>query len=226
MILAIVPARGGSKRIPGKNIAPFGGRPLLTWSIALARQLGSVVSCVVSTEDAATAVVARQAGAIVIDRPAALAGDESSIIEVLIHAAESVRSRGVSFDGVMLLQPTNPLRPIEVVEHAIHRFMLESCDSLVSVSRRQLKLGRVVDGRFVPDYVFGTQSRHAPAIFYENGLLYLTKTSTLLEGRSLTGDRVLAFETERPFDDVDIDEPIDLVVGEAILSAVRDRLSY
>jgi len=226
MILAIVPARGGSKRLPGKNIVPFGGRPLLTWSIALARQLGSVVSCVVSTEDAATAVVARQAGAIVIDRPAALAGDESSIIEVLIHAAESVRSRGVSFDGVMLLQPTNPLRPIEVVEHAIHRFMLESCDSLVSVSRRQLKLGRVVDGRFVPDYVFGTQSRHAPAIFYENGLLYLTKTSTLLEGRSLTGDRVLAFETERPFDDVDIDEPIDLVVGEAILSAVRDRLSY
>ena len=226
MILAVIPARGGSKRLPGKNIAPFGGRPLLAWSIGLARALQPAVHCVVSTEDEAIAAVVREHGASVVVRPLALATDEASSVDVLIHAAEAVRSEGRSFAGVMLLQPTNPLRPVDMVEQAIARFTTEPCDSLISVSRRQLKFGQIVEGRFVPNYAFGTQSRVMPPAFYENGLLYLTKTDTLLKQRSLTGERVLAFETERPFDEVDIDEPVDLVIGEAILAAVRERLAY
>ena len=113
-----------------------------------------------------------------------------------------------------------------MVEQAIDRFLSDPCDALMAVSRRPYKLGKVVDGCFVPDYVFGAQSRHMGPVFFENGWLYLTKTDVLVGRRSLTGDRVLAFETERPFDEVDIDEPVDLVVGEAILQAVRGRLAY
>jgi len=225
VILAIIPARGSSKRLPGKNIAPFGGRPLLWWSVALARQFEHV-HCVVSTEDARIAAVAEEAGAPVVARPTALAGDDSSITEVLIHAAQEVRAQGLAFEGVLLLQPTNPLRPCALVQAAITRFLNEQCDSLISVSRRSLKTGSVSKGLFLRNYAVDTQSRLAPPTFYENGLLYLTKTPVLLERRSLYGDRTLALEVERPFDEVDIDEPVDLLVGEAVLAAVRHELSY
>lgn len=226
MILAVVPARAGSKRLPGKNIVAFGGRPLLAWSVAMALRCPEVVRCLVSTESKSIAAVARAAGADVVRRPASLCADDSSIIDVVHHAATAARRQGMVFEGVMLLQPTNPLRPLELVAAAIDRFCSEPCDGLMTVSRRSLKLGKIIDGGFVPDYAFGTQSRHLPPVFYENGLLYLTKTEVLLARRTLTGERVLALQTERPFDEVDIDEPVDLVVGEAILAAVRHRLPY
>ena len=116
------------------------------------------------------------------------------------------------------------LRPVSMVCRAIERFLTEPCDSLIGVSRRPLKLGTVEDGCFVPTYAFGTQSRLMAPVFYENGVIYLTKTAALLEQRSLTGERVLAFEVERPFDEVDIDEAVDLVIGEAVLAAVRSQL--
>jgi CMP-N-acetylneuraminic acid synthetase len=224
-LLAIIPARGGSKRLPGKNIAMFGGRPLIAWSVALAKSLRNVV-CVVSTDDAEIARVAQAEGAQVFERPDFLATDQASSVDVMIHVAEEAHTRGINFGGTLLLQPTNPLRPSAMVEQAIARFKSEPCTSLISVSERQLKLGSVVDRCFVPTYDFGTQSRlMAPAVF-ENGMFYLTHRETLLSRRSLTGDRVLAFPTRRPYDDVDIDEPVDLIVGEAVLAAVRHTLGY
>lgn len=225
MILAVIPARGGSKRLPGKNIAPFGGRPLLWWSVALAKRVKNV-HCVVSTDNDEIATVARDAGAHVLDRPKKLAGDDSPISQVLVHALQSALQEHKGFDGVMLLQPTNPLRPVTMVEDAIARFMGEPCDSLIAVSGRPLKTGTVDNGRFVRSYAPDTQSRVTPRVYYENGLLYLTKTATLLDHASIYGDRVLAFETARPFDDVDIDDAEDLLIGEAILGIVRNRLVY
>src|SRR5262245_49720306 len=114
MILAVIPARGGSKRLPGKNTINFGGRPLLAWSVALAKCLPQM-HCVVSTEDSNIAAVARQVGAHVVDRPAELAADDSAMVDVMVHAAQIVEDQGATFDGVMLLQPTNPLRPVDMV---------------------------------------------------------------------------------------------------------------
>lgn len=204
---------------------PFGGHPLLWWSMAMAKRLRNV-QCVVSTEDGEIAEVAREVGATVLDRPKELAGDDSPMSQVLIHALKSALQNGINFDGVMLLQPTNPLRPVNMVERAIARFLNEPCDSLIAVSGRPLKTGSIESGRFIRGYAPDTQSRVTPPIYYENGLLYLTKTATLLERASIYGDRVLAFETPRPFDEVDIDEPVDLLVGEAVLSAVKDQLGY
>lgn len=223
-LLAIIPARGGSKRLPGKNIMPFGGRPLLAWSVACALRLDGV-HCVVSTDDKSIAQAARDAGASVIDRPSEFAGDRSGMTEVILHALDICRSEGRNFDEVMLLQPTNPLRPLDMVRSAITRFRSEPCDSLITVTRRQLKFGEVREGRFHPGYRPDTASQATRPVWFENGLLYLFKSSVLNTG-SLYGDRVLAFETEKPFGDVDIDEPIDVVIGEAILSAVRDRIDY
>jgi CMP-N-acetylneuraminic acid synthetase len=226
MILAVIPARGGSKRLPRKNIAPFGGRPLLAWSVELCKHLQQVAACVVSTEDAEIATAATAAGAKVIDRPTELAGDESSITQVLIHAATVAQSDGLIFDGVMLLQPTNPLRPVDMVDRAITRFMSEPCDSLIAVSARTIKTGGLESGIFVPNYLPDTPSARTAPTYFENGLLYLTRMDVLINQGSIYGQRILALETERPFDEVDIDMPVDMVIGEAILAAVRDRLGY
>ena len=99
----------------------------MAWSIALAQRLKDV-NCVVSTDDPGIAAVAQAFGAPVIDRPAELAGDETSMTKVVIHAAKQARAEGFAFDGVLLLQPTNPLRPLSMVESAIARFLGEPCE--------------------------------------------------------------------------------------------------
>ena len=93
MLLALIPARGGSKRLPGKNIAPFGGRPLIAWSILAARALEGVSAVIVSTDDPAIAAVARDWGADVVQRPADLARDDTPTLDALVHAAEEAASR-------------------------------------------------------------------------------------------------------------------------------------
>ena len=225
MIVAIIPARGGSKRIPRKNILPFAGRPLLAWSIAAARTAPSIQSAWVSTDDDEIASVAEAHGARVIRRPAAFAGDDSSTLDVIVHALQSIRVEGITPTAVMTLQPTNPLRPIAMIEEAVARFTSSRCDSLISVSVRPLKTGRIVAGYFEPTYDFGQQSRLTEPIAFENGLLYITRVATL-DGGSLCGKRILAFETARPFDEVDIDEPADVKLGECIFVAVKDMIDY
>jgi CMP-N-acetylneuraminic acid synthetase len=225
VIVAVIPARGGSKRLPRKNILPFAGRPLLAWSIAAAQTAPSVRSAWVSTDDDEIASVAEAHGARVIRRPAAFAGDDSSTLDVIVHALQSIRVEGITPTAVMTLQPTNPLRPVAMIEEAVTRFTSSPCDSLVSVSVRPLKAGRIVAGYFEPAYDFGQQSRLAEPIAFENGLLYITRVATLDSG-SLCGKRILAFETARPFDEVDIDEPADIKLGECILAAVRDMIDY
>jgi len=225
MIVAIIPARGGSKRLPRKNILPFGGRPLLAWSIAAAQAAPSVRNAWVSTDDDEIASVAEAHGARVIRRPATLAEDDSPTLDVIVHALKSIRAKGITPTAVMTLQPTNPLRPVAMIEDAVMRFTSSPCDSLVSVSVRTLKTGRIVAGYYEPSYEFGQQSRLTEPVAFENGLLYITHVATL-DGGSLAGKRILAFETARPFDEVDIDEPADIRLGECILAAVRDRLDY
>jgi CMP-N-acetylneuraminic acid synthetase len=225
MIVAIVPARGGSKRLPRKNILPFAGRPLLAWPILAATASPSVCAVWVSTDDDEIAQVAEAFDARVIRRPAALADDATPTIDVVSHALEEIRTAGHTVDAVLTLQPTNPLRPVWMIEDAVSRFLGSACDSLVSFSQRRLKIGQVCNGYFLPSYTFGQQSRLTEPITYENGLLYISTTSAIEKG-SLCGERILAYITPRPFDEVDIDEAVDLVVGEAIAAAVRSQLGY
>jgi CMP-N-acetylneuraminic acid synthetase len=225
MMLAIVPARGGSKRLPGKNILLFGGHPLIAWSIAVARTLPDTI-CVVSTDDAAIAQVAVAYGAEIVMRPPEIARDDSPTLDAMIHAGETVRKSGREFADVMLLQPTCPLRPRDLVLQALAEYRAQPCDSLVAVSQRPLKIGTVEDGWYLPNYKFGTQSRLTAPTWYENGWLYLTKADVMLERRSLTGERVRAFEVPRPYDEVDIDSALDLALGERVLGETRGGLGY
>lgn len=225
MMVAVIPARGGSKRIPHKNILPFAGRPLLAWSIAAAKAAPSFGEAWVSTDDDEIAAVAAAYGAHVIRRPAELAEDNSGTYDVVLHALHAIRASGRDVEAVATLQPTNPLRPVGMIEGAVAKFRAQECDSLIAVSRRALKTGRVENGFFYPGYSFGQQSRLTEPLVYENGLLYIT-SAACLEGGSLCGERMLAYITEPPFDAVDIDDPADFELGVAIAVAFKDRLGY
>ena len=133
-VLGVVPARGGSKAIPNKNLAPLGGRPLLAYTADAVLKSRRVTRTVVSTDDPAIATVARGLGLDVpFTRPKALAGDDTAMLPVVQHALEMVRAAGFHPDAVVLLQPTSPLRRAEHIDAAIALLEESGSDSVVSV---------------------------------------------------------------------------------------------
>lgn len=133
-ILAIVPARGGSKRLPGKNIKMLGGRPLIGWTIEAALQSGVACAVLVSTDDAQIGAVAEAFGASVPGlRPAHLATDTATSVDVVLHALDGYESVNGPVDGVLLLQPTSPFRTAESIRRAVALFHADVSRPLVSV---------------------------------------------------------------------------------------------
>ena len=161
-VLALVPARGGSKGLPGKNVAPLRGRPLIAWTIAAA---GSALidSVVVTTDDDAIAEAALAAGARVpFRRPAALAGDEARMSDVIGHALDTLALAGESYGWLLLLQPTSPLRTAAHVEAAFARLAASGGGAVVSVCEAEHNPQWM--GELPPDGnmgSFGEQAGHA-----------------------------------------------------------------
>lgn len=132
--LAVIPARRGSKRLPSKNILPLNGRPMLTYSIEAAQKSGVFESVYVSTEDAETAGIVGEWGAVVHIRPQALAGDLVSATEVCLDVERALRGAGQTFDAIVCLQPSSPLRSARDVRESWERFLASGADYLVSVT--------------------------------------------------------------------------------------------
>lgn len=134
-ILALIPARGGSKRLPGKNVRLLAGKPLINWSIDVARQLPGVCDILVSTDDETTTEIARTAGVLVPwRRPAALATDTATSVDVALHALDWYEQEKSHVDGLLLLQPTSPFRQADVLTRGIERFAADPTTALVGVS--------------------------------------------------------------------------------------------
>ncbi|MFN7045867.1 MAG: cytidylyltransferase domain-containing protein [Flavobacterium sp.] len=209
--IAIIPARGGSKRLPGKNIKLLGGIPLLAHSILYAKQHNFIDAVYVSTDDVAIAAVALQYGAIVIDRPQSLSGDLEPTVSALKHVLESIDE---IVDNVILLQATNPLRPQNLLQEAFSIFQEQQLDSLFTVSRSHHKLGKITNHKFIPyNYKVGQRSQDLEPLYYENGLLYITKASVILNNEIIT-TAAFPLEINHPFANVDIDTQEDFDYAE------------
>ena len=134
-VLAIIPARGGSKGIPRKNVKAISGKPMIQYTIEAAKDCEYIDKVIVSTEDEEIADISMRAGAIVpFSRPEELATDEAKIIDVVMHAVEFYERKAEHFDIIVLLQPTSPLRNAEDVTKALEYFIRKEQKSLVSVS--------------------------------------------------------------------------------------------
>jgi CMP-N,N'-diacetyllegionaminic acid synthase len=222
-ILAIVPARGGSKGIPRKNLAPLAGKPLIAWTIEAAKAARGVDRLVVSTDDSEIAAVARALGAEIAMRPAELAADDTPTLPVLRHA---VAELGEAPDAVLTLQPTSPLRRPSHIEAAFAAFFADpDADSLVSVidvphvfhPRSAMK--RDARGYLVPylDAAQPYRRQDKEPVFARNGAaIYLTRTARLAE--YVFGGRLIGFPMDEE-SSIDIDTPADLARADAILRA-------
>lgn len=216
--VTIIPARGGSKRFPGKNTYIFNGIPLICHSIHYSLNNPQITGTYVSTDDKDIKQISRAEGAEIINRPAELANDHATTAMAMEHAVQYLIKNHVEFDYVALLQATNPLRPKELLHEAISIIERGENDSLFTVSRCRKKLGKIINDRFVPwNYHFGQRSQDLDPLYYENGLLYITKKDLLLHG-VIEGPTAYPLIVDHPFGEVDIDTIEDFRYAEFILN--------
>lgn len=199
-ILGLIPARGGSKGIPGKNIKFLAGKPLLAYTLESARESKLLMKTVLSSDDQEIIATAIQLGLEVpFTRPADLASDVSPTLPVLIHTLNFFAERGEFFDAVCLLQVTNPFRRNGFIDEAIMKLQETGADALVSVLP--------VPHEFNPHWVFEPQAsgllsiatgeekiiprrQELPPAYFRDGAIYLTRTEVLLKQNSLYGNKL------------------------------------
>jgi N-acylneuraminate cytidylyltransferase len=214
--IAIIPARGNSKRLPNKNLLLLGGIPLLAHSILFAQRNSTIIDEIyVTTDNAAIKKVALQYGAKVIDRPDTLSGDFEPTISCVQHALDSIPD---AVESVVLLQPTNPLRPEKLLLEAFDRYMSTYADSLFTVTRNHQKLGKIENNYFEPyNYTIGQRSQDLEPLYFENGLLYVTKANLIREGKIIS-ENSIPYEVNHIFAIVDIDTQDDLDYAEYLIN--------
>ena len=224
--LGVIPARGGSKGVPGKNIRPLAGKPLIAWTIEAARDSGVLDRLVVSTDDDVIAAVARQFGAEVRMRPAALAQDNTPTRPVLEHAARELEGEGDAFDAVVTLQPTSPLRLPRHISEACAQFAADpKADSLVScvavphIFNPVSVMKRTADG-YLENFLGGdaiTRRQDKPQAFARNGAaVYVTRRSRI--GDFVFGGKLLCYLMDEEHS-LDIDTLDDFAAAEAAMAA-------
>lgn len=215
-ILALILARGGSKRVPGKNLRMLGGSPLLVWSIESSRGIPEIVDTLVSTDDEAIADAGRQGGAMVPWlRPPELATDTASSLDACLHALDWYEDQRRPVDGLLLLQPTSPFRSRASVLRGIELFRANELKPVVGVSAAQSHpwwCFRTEGNRMYP-FVDGAglhvRSQDLPPAYAINGAFYLIKPGSLRAARSFFSDDMIPLIMLGPGEDIDIDTEQD-----------------
>lgn len=226
-ILAVVPARGGSKGVPRKNLREVGGKPLIAWTLETARQAAHLFAdVVVSTDDPEIAALAAELGfPAPFLRPAELAGDRAPTLPVMQHAVRFLEEKaGQRYHWVCLLQPTAPLRSAVDLEAAVALAAAGDCDSVIGVTRVEahhpILMKRIEGDRLLPyslEEKEGTRRQDLqPPAYMRNGAVYLTRRDVIVDRNSIWGDtiRPLIMPGERSHS---IDTEIDLKLADLLL---------
>lgn len=222
-VMAVIPARGGSKSVPGKNVRLLGGKPLLVWSIDVAREVGEIDRILLSTDDPEIAAVGRAHGAEVYARPPHLATDEALVIDALKELLARLRSEGEAPEWMILLEPTCPLRTSDDVRDCLKLIAQGEYDSVATFKDADLnphRAWRLVDGRpevFIPGAVPWVPRQKLPKAYQLNGAVYLFRARLLAnETESLLVGKVGAVVMPRDRS-LDIDDDLDFMIAEALL---------
>ncbi len=219
-ILCIIPARGGSKRLPGKNIEPLAGKPLIAYSIEHALGSERVHKTVVSTDDDDIARISEKFGAEVIRRPADISADTATSEMELEHALSEVRAGGMDPDLIVFLQCTSPLRRADDIDRAVEKLEEERADSLLSATKNERFLWRMKDGSGTPinyDYRKRMRDQDHPEEYQENGSIYLFKPGLLLEGKNRLGGRIAIHRMDY-WSSFQVDDPEDFDLLEWVMA--------
>ena len=203
-VLGLIPARGGSKGVPRKNIRLLNGKPLLAYTAEAARQAKTLSRTILSTEDEEIAGIGKFYGLDVpFMRPLELAQDTTPSLEVVRHTLLTLKDAGENFDAVCLLQPTNPLRRAEDIDACVGLFIESNADSVISVlpvpheynprwvfwqngeGRMSLSTG---DTEIIP------RRQDLPPAFHRDGSVYVSRSEIIIDRQSLYGEKILGYE--------------------------------
>lgn len=223
-ILAIIPARGGSKRIPKKNLVDLNGKPLIQWTIEAAKNSQFVDEVVVSSDDSGILGLAESLGCSLLERPEKFSGDLASRASVIKHAVEAYMEQGKPFDYLLYLQPTSPLRGVKQIDEAV-RFLRDSqADAVISVCELDHPIqwsGTLPENRNMDEFLANidvhTRSQDLEKYYRLNGAIYLCDIPAFLkQGCVFLEENVYAYEMDRMLS-VDIDHQEDLLVAKAFM---------
>lgn len=225
-IIFVIPARGGSKGIPGKNIKPMGGIPLICRSIDFARMFSDDENICVTTDSDEIISVVRQHGLEVpFKRPEYLATDTASSYDVLIHALDYYSAKGVNYDWMVLLQPTTPFRKEEDLRKMID-MMTDDLDMVVSVKQAETNpyynCYAVNDEGYLQKFIntptvgYGRQAVR-PTVYEKNGSIYVINIESLRKQKINEFEKVHFYEMSKEYS-IDLDEPLDWIFAEAVLN--------
>lgn len=218
--LAIIPARGGSKRLPRKNVLDLAGKPLVFWSIEAGLKSKYIDKVVVSSDDDEILNISIKFGADIIKRPVEFAGDTATTFDAIKHTIENIER----YDYIVLLQPTSPLRDEKHINEAIELLQTKNADAVVSVCKMDhsplwsntLEKSLSMEG-FLRDEVLNIRSQDLEKYYRLNGAIYICKTEKLLEEKSFfLKENIFAYKMDRE-SSIDIDEEIDFKLSELVL---------
>ena len=224
-ILARVPSRGGSKRLPGKNIKLLGGKPLINWTIEVAQGIPEICEILVSTDDPAIALVAKEAGANVPWlRPEVLSTDQATSVDVALHALDWHEAEYGIVDGLLLLQPTSPFRTQATIKHGIELYKSNDYQPVIGVSpvrdhpmwTFKMKNGYLVP--FLEHNGFGVRSQNLETAFVANGSFYLISPEELRREKSFIGKWTLPLIIESPNEGIDIDTEWEFNLAQTVFN--------
>jgi len=218
-ILALIPARGGSKRIPEKNIKVLSGKPLISYSIITAKKSKYIDKVIVSTDNEEIADISREFGSKVIIRPKELAKDETPTIEAVFHAIDSLKKENYDPNIIVLLQPTSPLRNTKDIDNAIEIYLNNNCESVVSVC--ELKhtpyWSLKIDGGYLKP-LFGekylkVRNQDFEKAYLPNGAIFVSEPKYIFKYRSFYCKYTIPYMM--PFErSIDIDNEFDFMLAE------------
>lgn len=219
--LAIIPARGGSKRLPRKNVLDLGGKPLIAWSIEAGLNSKYIDNVVVSSDDDEILNIAKKYNTDIINRPSNLASDTATTFDAIKHTIENSKQ----YDYIVLLQATSPLRGAKHIDEAIELLEEKGAEAIVSVCEMDHSplWSNTLDNslsmnRFLRDEVLNKRSQDLEKYYRLNGAIYICKTDKLLKEKSFfIKDKIFAFKMDRE-SSVDIDEEIDFKIVKVLLN--------
>lgn len=221
-VLAIIPARGGSKGVPRKNIKFLDGMPLISYSIKSAYKSKCVLKIAVSSEDNEILKTANEYPVISIKRPESLAMDDSATIDTIIHALDFLENKGYVPNIIILLQPTSPLRTSLDIDCSLNIFLKNKCDSVISVCEfsHSPYWGLKMKGEYLKP-VFGNKylkkrRQDLPTIYLPNGAIFISTPQYLKKHRTFYSEKTIPYimPAERS---IDIDTELDFKLAELIL---------
>ncbi|OHD53688.1 MAG: CMP-N-acetlyneuraminic acid synthetase [Spirochaetes bacterium GWF1_51_8] len=227
-VLGIIPARGGSKGLPGKNILPIAGKPLVIWTIECAKKSVFLDTLIVSTENERIGGIAEKAGAgVPFARPAELATDSARTVDVILHALDWFSDRGHRYDIVVCLQPTSPLRAPSDIDNALRQMSETSAKAVVSVCENDhpaqwinsLPQDKCMKDFLAPE-VINTPRQKFPLFYRLNGAVSMAETEYLRRLESFIGDETYAYIMPRERS-IDIDTELDFRIAEYLLNELK-----